>query len=416
LASIDVAMNLPEQAEMQARLYALNPGTDAFARTRVSDPITILDSALIYDLQPNVWESVVTAGGAAAHLPAEAAASLTVGTAGDSIVRQTLRYARYSPGKSHLILETGTFPEATEGITARIGYYDDNDGLFFQQDENGMSVNQRTSTSGSAVTTSVPQASWNFDVMDGTGMSGLTLDPTKANIYGWAIEWLGVGVTTAFVVIDGAIWPVHRFYNANALTSVYMRSATLPLRYELSSTAGASSMKQICSTVISEGGDALASASSFTASNGTTTRTGIAAATPVIAIRPSTTFNGLTNRMTILPNAADLYIASPSDNPVYWRLVRGGTVAGGTWGSADANSGVLVNTTGTAITGGVAIAAGYDRPSTGTDIVGLETLAASDLSLTLDAAGSVATELALVVTPLTGTVTAGAVLKWLEAR
>jgi hypothetical protein len=408
-------MNYAERAEMQARLHSADPGTDVFARTRVSDPVTILDATMIYDLAPNIWESVLTAGGEAVHLPAEASASMTVGTAGDAIVRQSKRYTRYNPGKSHLVLTTGTFPAATAGITARIGYFDDNDGLFFQQASTGMSINQRTSTSGSAVTTSVAQADWNLDKMDGTGISGLTLDPTKANIYGWAIEWLGVGATLAFVVIDGAIWPVHRFGNANAKAGAYMRSATLPVRYELRSTAGASSMKQICATVISEGGDAIASASSFAASNGITARS-VAAITPLIAIRPSTTFNALTNRMTILPQDLDLYVGSAADNPVYWQLIRGGTVAGGAWGSAATTSGVLVNTTGTAITGGVTIAAGYDRPSTGGPVINLDNLGTSDLALTLDAAGSAAVELALVITPLTGTVSAGAAITWLEMR
>lgn len=416
MSSINVLSNLPYNAEMQARLLGASANVDAFSRTRVSAPVTVLDSALIYDLQPNVWETVVTAGGTAVHLPAEAAASMTVTTNGDAVVRQSRRYARYSPGKSHLVLQTGTLPSAAAGITGRIGYFDDNDGLFFEQSSTGLSVNQRSSTSGSPVTLSIPQANWDLDKMDGTGMSGLTLDPTKANIYGWAIEWLGVGSTTAFVVIDGHIWPVHRFDNANYLDGVYMRSATLPLRYELRSTAGASSMKQICSTVISEGGNAIASASSFSTSNGVTVRTGIATATPVLAIRPSDTLNSLVNRITILPKSADVYVASPSSNPVYWQAIRGGTVAGGSWVATSESSGVSANYDGTAVAGGVTIASGYNLPSAANAVIDLDQLASSDIALTLNAAGSAPVELALVVTPLTGTVSAGASLGWLEAR
>lgn len=44
--------------------------------------------------------------------------------------------------------------------------------------------------------TFVAQANWNIDPMDGTGASGITLDPTKRNIYQIRYQWLGFGRTT----------------------------------------------------------------------------------------------------------------------------------------------------------------------------------------------------------------------------
>jgi hypothetical protein len=406
--------------EHEIRRAAYSPAFDAFGRARISEPVTLFDATMQYDLQDALFETVTAGGGSVAHVPHQSAASLTVGTAsGDRVVRQSRRYLRYSPGKSHLVLQTGTLGTAVENTTQRIGYFDDENGLFIEQTGDGLNLVQRSYTTGEVVEERIAQADWNLDPMNGTGMSGLTLDPATANIYGWAIEWLGVGVTTAFAVINGAIWPLHRFYNANAKPGVYMTTATLPVRYEIVNTgdsAGAS-MTQICSTVISEGGRSSASASSHVAGNGTTTRTVTSSVPlPIVAIRPGLTFEGVTNRITTLPSGVDIYTGSAQDAPLYWQLVRGGTTLGGSWGTADALSCMEVNTSGTAITGGQVIAAGYDRPSAGVPTLDLAAIVAQELYLTVDAAGTASTELALVGQAFSTNVAASATITWLEAK
>ena len=99
------------------------------------------------------------------------------------------------------------------------------------------------------------QANWNGDKLDGTGPSGITLDPSKAQILWLDFEWLGVGSVRCGFVINGQFIICHTFTNANEITSVYMTTAILPVRYEITSgSAVTASLKQICSTVISEGG------------------------------------------------------------------------------------------------------------------------------------------------------------------
>lgn len=66
----------------------------------------------------------------------------------------------------------------------------------------------------------VAQADWNVDPMDGTGPSGITLDPSKGNIYQIALQGKGFG-TIEFSVLDGlrrVMTPVHRIVSANTLT------------------------------------------------------------------------------------------------------------------------------------------------------------------------------------------------------
>jgi len=194
-------------AELVSEVHRLSPANDAFARVRVSDPVTLFDSTMQYDLQANSWETVVTGTGSVTHRAALAAAEMAVGTAsGDRVVRQTHRYIRYQPGKSHLMLATGTLGAVKAGVRRRVGLFDAANGVFFQSTPPGWAVVVRSSTSGSPVDTVIPQADWNMDPLDGSGPSGIVLDPAKANIFLVDLEWLGVGRVRFGAVVDGGFY------------------------------------------------------------------------------------------------------------------------------------------------------------------------------------------------------------------
>ena len=116
----------------------------------------------------------------------------------------------------------------------------------------------RTNTSGTpSDARTVNQADWNGDKLDGTGTSGITLDTSKAQILWIDFEWLGVGSVRCGFIINGQYIICHTFNNANDLDKVYMTTAILPVRYEIKATgatSGAATLKQVCSSVISEGG------------------------------------------------------------------------------------------------------------------------------------------------------------------
>lgn len=104
-----------------------------------------------------------------------------------------------------------------------------------------------------SVDTGVSQASW-VDTLNGTGPSGANVDFSKAQIFLFDMEWLGVGQVRCAVVQGGAIHYYYTFTHINTLTAPYIPMAKLPIRYEIRSTGGAGSMRMICGTVISEGG------------------------------------------------------------------------------------------------------------------------------------------------------------------
>lgn len=300
-------IGLDDQLAAAIELHRLSPANDAFGRARVSNPVTRFASAHQYDASPDFWETTLTSNGTATHLPNESAVRLrTTTVSGDKVVRQTYRYFRYLPGKSQLILVTGTLGAAAANVRKRLGYFDASNGLFFEQTSAGMFVVRRTSVSGTPDDVRVAQADWNIDPMNGSGPSGLVLDPAKSNIFVIDFEWLGVGRQRFGVNIDGMTYYVHEIDWANrGGASVYMTTANLPVRYEIENTGTAVSatndLIQICSTVVSEGGtDGELQTRLRSASNGVTT-IGVTTRRPILSIRPKLTFNSIANRALISP-------------------------------------------------------------------------------------------------------------------
>lgn len=252
----------------QAALYDQSGLLDAFGRLRVSEPYTIFDSKQVVkdstllntvENQPYLFDNAQTAGAGTATLfdinTASTTLSVTAVTAGTR-VRQSRRRLNYQPGKSQRALLTGAFGVGAAGITKRYGLFDQNNGLFFELDDDIFYVVQRTYVSGAPVDTRVAQSDWNIDTLDGFGVSKKILDITKTNIFYIHFEWLGVGSTRFGVVIDGMLHYAHQFNNANIFTNVYMSTPNLPVRMEISNdgTGDASTIKMICASVDSEGG------------------------------------------------------------------------------------------------------------------------------------------------------------------
>lgn len=228
---------------------------DAFGRIRGSAPYTLFDSQNRYATN-DLFDQSTLSGGTVGYLPNESTVTLNVTTTtGSRVVRQTYRSFSYQPGKGLLVMNTFVMPTTTSGIRIRIGYFNDDNGVYLERDGTTVSFVRRSYTGGSVNNTPVTQANWNGDKLDGTGDSGYTLDLTKAQIFWEDFEWLGVGSVRCGFVINGETIICHTFQNANNLNTVYMTTAILPVRYEIENTGTSSAtLKQICSTVISEGG------------------------------------------------------------------------------------------------------------------------------------------------------------------
>lgn len=225
---------------------------------RTAEPHSLFDSKQIFSAQPLFWDDVNVTGTSSTTWNQNRASSLLAvnDSAAGRRVRQTFRRFNYQPGKSQLIAMTGVIGTATTGITQRIGYFDDNNGLFFEMKDGVMGVVIRSNATGTPTDNRVVQENWNLDRMDGHSKSGWTADWTKAQIFHIDFQWLGVGRVRFGLNIDGALIYVHEFDHANDESVVYMSTPNLPLRYEIinDGTGPASDLEAICTTVLSEGG------------------------------------------------------------------------------------------------------------------------------------------------------------------
>jgi hypothetical protein len=230
---------------------------DAFGRLRVSNPLTIFDSKNVMS-KNDLFDEALTASGTVSYTANKSTVNLNVTTAsGDKVIRQSKRVMSYEPGKSLLILNTFVMNAQESGLEQRVGTFDANNGIFFEDTGTGYQIVRRSYTSGSSVDDPIAQSAWNGDKLDGTGASGYTLDPTKATILFTDYEWLGMGSVRVGFVIDGKFITAHTFLNANNLDTVYMQTANLPIRYEIETTgtiSGAAVLQQVCSSTIIEGG------------------------------------------------------------------------------------------------------------------------------------------------------------------
>jgi hypothetical protein len=331
---------------------------------RVSNPLTLFDSSHRFD-DNDLWSTAVATGGTAVFNSAQGLVDLNVTAAsGSSVTRETIKVFAYQPGKSLLVMSTFVMSAAKAGLTQRIGYYGADNGYYLEQASTAVSFVERSVVTGSLVNTPVLQANWNGDKLDGSGPSGLTLDLTKAQILWMDLEWLGVGSVRMGFVINGQFIVCHTFQHANIIASTYITSASLPLRYEIFNTAGtsgASTLKQICSTVISEGGYELRGSQLSAGTSITAPRLFTVAGTyyPIVSIRLKST------RLDAIVIATAVSLLGLGNGKNYqWRVVNGGvTTSGGSWLTAAADSSVEYNITATSVSGGRILASGFVNSS-----------------------------------------------------
>ena len=335
--------------------------TDAFGRLRVSQPYTLFDSSHRYR-DNNLWATSNTSTANATFSASEGLVNLNVDTTANAeVIRETTKVFSYQPGKSLLIFTTVVFAPAQTNLRQRVGYYGANNGMYLEQTDSTINFVERSYVTGTMNEIRVPQSQWNVDKMDGTGPSGKILDLSKAQILWMDIEWLGLGTVRIGFVIDGEFVLCHRFNHANIVTTTYITTASLPLRYEIKntgSTANSSTMKQICSSVISEGGYEL---------NGLQQAIDTPITSPVSLTTAGTYYPIISIRLKTSPNRLDaiviltaLSLLGITNNAFYnWQVRATGTTSGGTWTSAGNDSAVDYKIGGTGITGGRILASGF---------------------------------------------------------
>jgi len=390
---------------------------DAFGRWRVSSPQTIFDSKQIFDKQPLFWDDQETTGSGTSSTYNTNQASTTIAVSGATAgtrVRQTFQRFNYQPGKSQQVFITAVVADSSvSGITRRVGQFDDNNGIFFELDGSGdIYAVIRTNTSGSPVDNSVVSSSWNIDPFNGTGPSGVTLDPTKAQIIIIDYEWLGVGRVRMGFVVDGIIYYGHEFLNANNLSLVYMSTPNLPLRFEINNdgSGDAADMTCICASVKSEGGqDEIGALFSDSLGNSFVNANTVGTYYALLGIRLKSAYIGINISLV-----TKTLLAVTNDN-FLWQLRFNPTVAGTFTYNDVPNSAVQIakgdtagNPSATTVTLGQVVASGY---SLGNSAETISVPSARKLGAAID--GTV-DEIVLCVNPLASNLDVYGSFTWRE--
>lgn len=341
---------------------SINP--DAFGRTRVSNPLTLFDSSHRYR-DNNLWTSlIVGAGSTVGFVTTQGLINIGIGTtAGCSVIRETTKTFSYQPGKSLLVLNTFVMNSPKENLRQRVGYFGADNGMYLEVAGIGstsIGFVERSLSTGTE--TRVPQTEWNIDKLDGTGLSGYTLDISKAQILYMDIEWLGLGTVRVGFVIDGKFVHAHSFHHANLIQSTYITTASLPLRYEIANTGittSSSTLKQVCSSVVSEGGyelRGLQQAVNTPITSPVDLPTPAGTYYPVISIR----LKSSPNRLDAIVILTALSLMGTGNGPQYnWQMRAAATTSGGTWVDAGSDSAVEYKIDGGTVSGGRILASGF---------------------------------------------------------
>jgi len=295
------------------------------------------------------------------------------------------------------------------GVIQRIGYFDDDNGVFFQNNEGTKQVVVRSNSTSSVVNSAVDQDDWNIDQLDGTGPSGITVDWTKTQIFFIDFEWLGVGLVRYGIQLGGDTYYFHIIEHAGVDTLTYMGTPNLPARYEIEQlgTGTAATLTAICCSILSEGGQNPTGILRSESTDGVEVATAVANTIyAVVGIKLKAAFNGI----EVTPKSLSM-LSEAAQADFEWRLLLNPTVAGTfTFGDL-ANSAVqtAVGAVANTVTNGTLLRSGWAKSNTVAEASAENEVYALGTAIdgTLD-------EIVLCVRPLANNVNIQGTLNWIE--
>jgi len=233
---------------------------DNGGKIKVSESQNLFEADFEYGLQPMRWESYTVGGGTVVANSGLGGVVMSVTAAnGDLAMRQTRPYIRYQPGKTIYMASGILFGPANANQKQRVGFFDDANGLFFEQGDPvagvnpyGMNVVYRSDVNGAPFDTRIALNNWN----DPNRIVS-TINWNDIQMIWIEFAWYGAGLLRWGVIIDGEPYPVHQIGIGNlaSQTVPWARTGNLPVRYELRNTGAtvASSMTHFGVSVLAEG-------------------------------------------------------------------------------------------------------------------------------------------------------------------
>lgn len=326
------------------------PQLDGFGRLRTSEQTTLGDYNFTFNRQSLLFSELKTGGGTISHSTTTGAVELaTDGQLGSETIFQSNLYHFYKTGTSQVTrMSVATSTLAKQGVVYRWGYFDENDGVYFQLDEQGLSIVTRSSTSGVVEELIVRQSEWNNDRADGSrdelNRSFVNIDPTKVNMYWIDGQWLG-RIRAGIEGPNGRV-VLHELFESNRYPLSQSRRASLPVRFEVSNVgvSGSSSEMRVWNANVHEESTLNFDEVSIPMHSSSNSVVVNSNNTFLIALRSEDTYFGIKNTIAAVFKTMAVRSFDNLGNPVpvtiqaYYVISPVGAVGGGAWVNADNGS------------------------------------------------------------------------------
>jgi len=383
-------------------------------RLKVAPYQSVFFNTFQYGKETDVWdESLVGVGATATFNASSSNIVMSVGiTTGSKVIRQTKNVMRYIPGRSATLSFAIRLDTPQVGIRRRFGLFDDNNGVYFEDDGGTYAYVIRSNTTGIVTETRVTRDNWNGEKFDGNGYTGVTADATKQQMISINYEWYGAGIVEFAWLMKNETIPSHTFDNSNTLDTVWCSTPFLPIRVEIENVTGVAGTHYIyqgSNSLIQEGEpEKLGTLESVANPITGTTLTDANTFYPVVSLRLKA------NQLSAVALIRSLQTATNDNTNVYWRLIENPTLTGANWTNhPDPNSFTQYDISATATTGGNIVLSGFTI-SGGSSLVEVDDKAA--LQIGRSGIGTISDIYTLACASPNTNKSALAVLNWIEQR
>jgi len=224
-----------------SHLFKANKDTyTSKSKLKTSSSLITFFNTFNFGKETESWDEQLTNGGTCEHVSDLGQVALTVdSTVGSETVRQTKATMEYIPGNSNVLTFATKLSPQTEGIRQRLGLFDVEDGVYFEDDGTDYYCVLRSSIGGTVNEIRVARADWNGDKLDGTGQSGITINFEYSQLLDIEYEWYGLGNISLNFLINNDTITIHTFRISNYQESKSFKTPHLPLRLEITNVDGA---------------------------------------------------------------------------------------------------------------------------------------------------------------------------------
>lgn len=347
--------------------------TNGLQKTQITGPVTSFGDLRNAELTPiiqtnfdytvdntELTTNTVVNGGTVTQSDAMAVVSTSTTTASTALLRSKVT-AKYKSGLGGLLRFTTIFSTPVAGTQQYMGVADETgSSVAF---ENGYMIGYNGTDFGmqrfkNDTQTTILQTNFD-DPLDGTGASGITLDPTKLNAWEIRFQYLGGGPIEIWVdsQYTGKFVQVHveQYANQNTSPSVYNTNFKAAIYSDNGATTSDITIKTASFAYFIEGKSPFLVSIQPHQSSENVQKTSVTTETALLTIRNRSTYASKTNFIDTVLEAVTVSIEANSTNNLgYFRLVKNATL-GGTPSYSDINTSdsiLEIDTAGTTVTGG----------------------------------------------------------------